>query len=261
MQGKPNTSITGVKRKAATPPAAATSELALVGLKKQPKEEWSCAICQVSATSERGLNEHLEGKKHKAKEAGLRAQKTGKNFGIGLVPKKMPTPIKLAETNARQSLVQGMEIEKKPPLLKKKPLLHLKQDTDVSKTEDGKMEENWKKKFRFWCEMCQAGAFSEKVMNNHRRGKKHVGRLLELKQNGEATSATPKATKPSEAKVAEEETTDTKDLVVVTLEETTNIKVSEEIAQEETNDASEKVDGMETEAHLESREVADIGSI
>ena len=33
--------------------------------------DWSCALCQVSATSEAGLNQHLEGKKHKAKQESL----------------------------------------------------------------------------------------------------------------------------------------------------------------------------------------------
>ena len=38
-------------------------------------KDWSCALCQVSATCEAGLNEHLEGKKHKAKLAQCGASK------------------------------------------------------------------------------------------------------------------------------------------------------------------------------------------
>jgi len=33
--------------------------------------DWSCALCLVSATSEAGLNQHLEGKKHKSKQESL----------------------------------------------------------------------------------------------------------------------------------------------------------------------------------------------
>ena len=33
--------------------------------------DWSCALCQVSTTSEAGLNQHLKGKKHKAKQESL----------------------------------------------------------------------------------------------------------------------------------------------------------------------------------------------
>ncbi|KAG6673310.1 hypothetical protein I3842_16G104800 [Carya illinoinensis] len=38
--------------------------------KKGPKKEWSCALCQISTTSKRCLREHLQGKKHKARETG-----------------------------------------------------------------------------------------------------------------------------------------------------------------------------------------------
>ncbi|XP_034695426.1 uncharacterized protein LOC117921600 isoform X2 [Vitis riparia] len=38
--------------------------------------EWSCALCQVSTTSEQSLNDHLQGKKHKSKASKLEAKKT-----------------------------------------------------------------------------------------------------------------------------------------------------------------------------------------
>ncbi|KAJ9557827.1 hypothetical protein OSB04_012441 [Centaurea solstitialis] len=37
--------------------------------KAEGPKEWSCAVCRISATSEQGLNDHLVGKKHKAKMA------------------------------------------------------------------------------------------------------------------------------------------------------------------------------------------------
>ncbi|KAJ9693401.1 hypothetical protein PVL29_012253 [Vitis rotundifolia] len=40
------------------------------------KSEWSCALCQVSTTSEQSLNDHLQGKKHKSKASKLKAKKT-----------------------------------------------------------------------------------------------------------------------------------------------------------------------------------------
>ncbi|KAJ6362125.1 hypothetical protein OIU78_002515 [Salix suchowensis] len=84
---KPDPNLCGAKRKAVTP-STGVGELPFAGIKKKPKEEWSCALCQVSATSERGLSEHLQGRRHKAKEAELRAQKMPKN------PNKASIPIK-----------------------------------------------------------------------------------------------------------------------------------------------------------------------
>lgn len=54
---KPEANVCGEKRKAAMPPAGA-GELLFMSLKNRTNE-WSCALCRVSATSERGLNEHL----------------------------------------------------------------------------------------------------------------------------------------------------------------------------------------------------------
>lgn len=42
--------------------------------KKNTQKEWSCALCQISTTSENCLGAHLEGKKHKAKENDLRVE-------------------------------------------------------------------------------------------------------------------------------------------------------------------------------------------
>ncbi|KAK1414026.1 hypothetical protein QVD17_29764 [Tagetes erecta] len=49
----------GSKRKASTP---------LI------KEDFSCEVCDISVTSERGMQEHLSGKKHKANVAGAKTE-------------------------------------------------------------------------------------------------------------------------------------------------------------------------------------------
>ncbi|KAL0404193.1 UNVERIFIED_CONTAM: hypothetical protein Sradi_2060100 [Sesamum radiatum] len=71
-----------IKRKAATPPSGAGAiEFPSDGVpRKKAKEEWSCALCRVSATSELALNEHLGGEKHKSNEAALRAQNAAKTY-------------------------------------------------------------------------------------------------------------------------------------------------------------------------------------
>ncbi|RZB55697.1 hypothetical protein D0Y65_045142 [Glycine soja] len=46
-------------------------------LRKKSKKEWSCELCQISATSLKGLNDHIQGKKHKANKESTRTQKIG----------------------------------------------------------------------------------------------------------------------------------------------------------------------------------------
>ncbi|KAF7147314.1 hypothetical protein RHSIM_Rhsim03G0257700 [Rhododendron simsii] len=101
LEAMPGQNLSGVKRKAVMLLEAGASELHSVDLKKKPKEEWSCSICQISASSEYSLNQHFQGKKHKAKVAlGQRAGGTGKNYAIGLFPKKVGQPIKLGGEEA-----------------------------------------------------------------------------------------------------------------------------------------------------------------
>ncbi|KAJ1439445.1 Zinc finger C2H2 superfamily [Sesbania bispinosa] len=80
LQAKPDPNQYDSKKKAATPTVYGSKQSPLA-LKKKPKEEWSCALCQISATNAKGLNEHLLGRKHKAKEAPLSTQKIGRARG------------------------------------------------------------------------------------------------------------------------------------------------------------------------------------
>ncbi|KAI6682468.1 hypothetical protein NL676_036349 [Syzygium grande] len=154
MLPRPDPNLPGAKRKASTSPADA-GELSTFSRKKKTKEEWTCALCQVSATSEKGLKEHLEGKKHKIKEASL-AQKIGK------------------EGNTESKVHQELKDSKK--------LSGLKMAQKLENTEGLRKNKN----FQFWCDMCQIGAFSKTVMESHEKGKKHIARLRELGQAEEA---------------------------------------------------------------------------
>ncbi|XP_031123005.1 uncharacterized protein LOC116025800 isoform X2 [Ipomoea triloba] len=198
FKAKPD-GVSGVKRKMETPPEVAISSEQPTGVpKKKVKEEWSCALCQVSATSKDGLNEHLRGKKHKSKEAGLKAQRSGKNFSIGLFPKK-PKPAVLAEmaddVKSKESL-SGVVAMKGCPNGNEAPSLQIDRAVDDSKEKNAAMVQNKRKtnakkrkKYKFWCEHCKIGAFSKKVMEDHNIGKKHLARLQGMK--GEGTAATP----------------------------------------------------------------------
>ncbi|KAL3840665.1 hypothetical protein ACJIZ3_025256 [Penstemon smallii] len=168
LLAKPDVNISGSKRKA-TPPGADASELSSDAiLEKKAKEEWSCALCHVSANSEHGLNEHLQGKKHKSKEAALRAQRTGKNYSIGLFPKKATQSIRGTEGGVKVEAVS---------------LPFKKADDQKPNSEVVENVEKKKKMSKFWCEMCKVRAFTKKGMDGHKRGKKHLRRLQQSNQN------------------------------------------------------------------------------
>ncbi|XP_019170819.1 PREDICTED: uncharacterized protein LOC109166316 isoform X2 [Ipomoea nil] len=183
FKAKPDGNLPGMKRKAETPPEVAISTELPSGVpKKKAKEEWSCALCQVSATSKEGLNEHLRGKKHKSKEAGLKAQRSGKNFSIGLFPKK-PKPDVLAEmADDLKSKESSSGVVAMKGFPNGNDALNLQIDDSKEKNSgmvQNKQKTNAKKrkKYKFWCEHCKIGAFSAKVMEDHKIGKKHLARL------------------------------------------------------------------------------------
>lgn len=227
---KPDPNLCGAKRKAVKPAAEGVGELPFAGIKKKPKEEWSCALCQVSATSERGLNEHLQGRRHKAKEAGLRAQKMVRNPNKASLPKETTKTAKVTIPTAGLEMEakiedESLQLNKSDNFSKKKienkeergnrNNVQLEQKNqqleDLNKsmaeavqTKERTPEIKTKKKFKFWCEMCQIGAYSEMVMEAHKKGKKHLARLQKSSQNGEAVQADKKA-KDSEVAVKETE--------------------------------------------------------
>lgn len=61
LQARPNVDHCGRKRKAIIF-AIDDNE----SLPKKIKQEWSCKLCQITVTSEQGLNDHIQSKKHKA---------------------------------------------------------------------------------------------------------------------------------------------------------------------------------------------------
>ncbi|KAK4431887.1 hypothetical protein Salat_0950800 [Sesamum alatum] len=182
---KNDDNISGSKRKAVTPPGVDATEHSLTGIsKKKAKEEWSCALCQVSATSERVLNEHLQGKKHKSKEAALKAERDGKNYTIGL-SKRATKSVQVVGT-VDQCKEEGVKLPTESFLIKKTgessskrhdmlPSPKKIQSPLVEKVQKSGDPKN--NKYRFWCEICNIGTPSQKVMNVHKKGKKHVRRL------------------------------------------------------------------------------------
>ncbi|WVZ12710.1 hypothetical protein V8G54_017240 [Vigna mungo] len=146
-------------------------------LEKKPKKDWGCALCHIVTTSEKGLNDHLQGKKHKMKEA-------SRTPTIGLVARRQDG----------EKLQSGMK-----PAYKDK-LEPLKMDLVVQKTQDlaGTDNENEstteekvqttkalipRKKVNFYCAFCQVRTHSEIIMQNHKNGKKHLANIKKHSPN------------------------------------------------------------------------------
>lgn len=112
---------------------------------QKPAKDWSCALCQMTATCEAGLNEHLEGRKHKAKLA-----KCGASNVINYVKNNLQT------TTGNKDSTGPSDEPKKICILV-----------------DGAMHEVVQKNNYLWCDRCKVRCDSNVTMAGHLRGKKH----------------------------------------------------------------------------------------
>uniref|UniRef100_M1DR81 Uncharacterized protein n=1 Tax=Solanum tuberosum TaxID=4113 RepID=M1DR81_SOLTU len=85
---KPDTIFSRAKWKAITLIEKVADKPSLSSAPVKNVTEWNCELCQVCTTSQDVLNDYLQGKKYKRKEATFREQKDNKNWSIGLFPKK-----------------------------------------------------------------------------------------------------------------------------------------------------------------------------
>ncbi|XP_075490562.1 uncharacterized protein LOC142529048 isoform X4 [Primulina tabacum] len=202
---RPDENVSGSKRKAVTPPEELPADIIA---NKKSKEKWSCTLCQVSATSEKALEDHVLGKKHKSKEAALKAHRGGKNYSIGLYSSEATKSNPVVGTidpgeeegvkHKAQSLLSekaGEASSKKDdlPLLENSKSEHLKKtQSEVIRKVKNNEDDPKKKGYKFWCEICQVGTLSGKVMNGHKKGKKHISRLRSCVRNGGTGSVNQK---------------------------------------------------------------------
>lgn len=143
-------------------------------LKKKTKQEWSCALCEIKATGESGLNAHLNGKKHKTKEAmqnrkicksntksekivNVKANDTVDTFMV----QKSRT-----ESRSKEKLAETM-VDNKVNAIKLK-----NEDTANKETEKISVLTKERKFERLWCEICQISTFSKAMMEGHIKGEK-----------------------------------------------------------------------------------------
>ncbi|XP_021746375.1 uncharacterized protein LOC110712223 isoform X2 [Chenopodium quinoa] len=139
-QAMPSSGISGIKRKAETSVPVSDEETASVASKDLQKKKWNCSLCGVSATSAGGLNLHLHGKKHKAKEA---ATKSGDTASINSTENNSVENSKQPMKQAAESLAQSEE-EVKNHVLPVEEEQNQEQPMDEEKSNVQPMEEEKK---------------------------------------------------------------------------------------------------------------------
>ncbi|KAL6221419.1 hypothetical protein ACLB2K_009170 [Fragaria x ananassa] len=219
LLAKPNPDLSGLKRKKL--PSEGANEIYQYTMKKRkkiPKEEWSCALCQVTVTDEKTFEGHLNGKRHKASEKRLGAEILGKSSSNAPISKsnaKLSEPKGLETTAAASSQLGAKEeglldhneagdgsdkkdtgISKEKTSEEKKVELRLPVQKDQCGEDSRnnvevktvhmmqrKEEPTKTKRFEVLCEICKVGSNNPKVMEKHRSGKKHMDKLKELRKN------------------------------------------------------------------------------
>ncbi|XP_027917727.1 uncharacterized protein LOC114176770 isoform X2 [Vigna unguiculata] len=201
-----NVNLGGVKRKRETPFLLDDNHSG-TSLEKKPKKDWGCALCQIVTTSEKGLNDHLQGKKHKVKEASF-TRKKGKSttttlslqksnqceksdkvvvtMNSGLDARKNGETLQSDMNPAYKGKVEP--IEKDLAVEKSQDLGGTDNENEATTTEKEVQKSNaTMKKFSFYCAFCEVRTHSEIVMQSHKSGKKHLANIR--KHNNPNSSA------------------------------------------------------------------------
>ncbi|XP_060175927.1 uncharacterized protein LOC132606443 isoform X2 [Lycium barbarum] len=200
-QGYPiqiETKTIGVQVKEMVVPADAEEiKLPEITSSKQVQTEWTCAVCQVTTTSEQNLKFHLNGMKHKARYEGLKTCKqTAKSEGSSPVTTKsnqLNQEKFKHEAAARSEHIaneaaepkQVKSVKETPIQIEKKPTaVQIKETTLPADAEEIKLPEtnSVKKVQTEWtCAVCQVTTKSEHDLECHLRGRRHRENCAVLK--------------------------------------------------------------------------------
>ncbi|MCD7461526.1 hypothetical protein HAX54_046370 [Datura stramonium] len=159
--------------------------------------EWTCAVCQMTTTSEESLKSHLNGRKHKAKCKGLRTCKqTPKNEGSSPVTTKSNqlnqqqvkhaavarskhSANEAAEPKQLKSVEENLiQIEKKTTAMQIKETV-VPVDTKKIKLPETNSVKNVQREWS--CAVCEVTTTSEHDLKCHLLGRRHREKREELK--------------------------------------------------------------------------------
>ncbi|XP_057464427.1 uncharacterized protein LOC130754272 [Actinidia eriantha] len=132
-----------------------------IPVSEKVQREWTCALCQVKTTSEKNLDYHLQGKKHKAKCEELKASKQ-------------------ANKNKGCSAPKANDHETKKSASSDGP------NQSNTKKQEGKVQPNQTAEPcklvvpKFWCNVCDVKCPSEIDLASHINGKKHLSSIQSM---------------------------------------------------------------------------------
>ncbi|RLN33928.1 uncharacterized protein C2845_PM03G34870 [Panicum miliaceum] len=135
---------------------------------KQPKspERWSCTVCQVEATSEHNLQQHFAGQRHRSNVASLESRNNGGRH---------QTTIRALQQEGSKSLAVNYGHLGPPSAWGKLPLNGSSSNSAVSSEMARHMMS------LYFCKVCNMQCSNEFMFEEHRRGKKHRGKVWKLK--------------------------------------------------------------------------------
>ncbi|GAY55539.1 hypothetical protein CUMW_164940, partial [Citrus unshiu] len=240
QQVKPYPNLCGSNQEAATLPADSGKPCS-TGSKKPM--HWSCALCRVSSTSKRDLDEHLRGKKHEAKEEELLGgQKWTKKSteSIDSAGQEMKTKVEEESVKANKIVVGSDQKGEGGQAQQVKPYPNLcgsKQEATTLPADSGKPCSTGSKKPMHWsCALCQVSSTSKRNLDEHLRGKKHKAKEEGLEREKKHMARSNESKKNDEAVSLTTSTT-----IVTPLEPTEKVE-DEDVVAKESNE--ETVDGV-----------------
>ncbi|XP_059446736.1 uncharacterized protein LOC132178307 isoform X2 [Corylus avellana] len=190
-----NKTPTTIEIKGPNVAVAAAIELPDIHMSKEVQKEWTCAICQFTTKSEKTLNIHLEGKKHKANFEALKA-KNQPNIAPASTAKKncQPTekPQKIESTNGlKGSTITNHEGKKQgqPKSVSSSTAKESDLPAKVVPEKNAKNEAIDVKNSTFRCNICNISCTAEVNFASHLNGKKHLARVKVTNGCGDGRAA------------------------------------------------------------------------
>ncbi|CAA2988327.1 HVA22 a [Olea europaea subsp. europaea] len=156
---------------------------------KKVQREWACALCQVTTTSEKTLNSHLQGSKHKSKCDELKRSKqdtksrgsspsvTHKSKSGNLEPEKG----NIGE-GSKKNLNRKTEETVQPRAKSDRKTQEQTTPYDAGSNKTDKL----------WCHLCKVKMPGETQLADHLRGKKHASKIQNMSPYGAGSNTTDK---------------------------------------------------------------------
>jgi hypothetical protein len=155
-----------------------TRELPDIPMPKEVQKEWTCDICELTVESDKVLNLHLQGKKHKAKYEALKA-KNQPNIIPASTAEETEQPVEEPQNNVTAKVLIQKTITNHEEKQQGQPTSITVAVERTRELPDIPMPKEVQKEWT--CDICELTVESDKVLNSHLQGKKHKATYEALK--------------------------------------------------------------------------------